>query len=280
MTNTIETVHIHARADSSRAIKWEARMQEYIKEHRPEIRFSEDNVDLLIVLGGDGTMLDAAHAFRKMNPLIMGLNLGTIGFLTAESGEEQFLKAIQRVLTGEYQVSKRMTIDVTLQRDNQQEEQTHALNEVSVQSLIGVVHLDVSIDGYTYQYIRGNGVLAATPTGSTAFNLSAHGPIMMPETRGIIISELLDHNVPTPSLIATPDKEIQISVESFRQHDTFRLEETDEPVDVILSADGRDVCAIQAGDIIHINASEKDVRFVQLDDNQFLKRIHDTFAIR
>lgn len=271
---------------SPKTKKWEVKLKKWVKNHYPNLLISpsgatseDKKADLLVVLGGDGTILEAARTYQHLDPLILGLNLGYLGFLASERKSENFMNALQKTLKGGYEILERMMIQAALERSKKEIIKMHALNDVVIQNLFGVVNLEVAVENYPIQYIRGNGVLVSTATGSTAYNLSANGPIVMPEIKCFIITELLDHNTPTPSLVVKHTKTVTIKVEDFRKTDKFYLGQSKKPVDVILGADSETV-PLMKGDKIIVKKSDRLARFVELSPNYFFQSLQEKFSFK
>jgi len=243
-------------------------------------RTKKDAPGLLIVLGGDGTILEAAQKFQKWNPLIFGLNLGHVGFLASVRDHKNFVSGLDKVLKKQYRTLPRMLIRADLIRHDKKIFSAYALNDVAVQNLLGMVDIEVLVDNHPVQYIHGTGVLIATATGTTAYNLSAHGPIVMPDIKCLIITELLDHNIPTPSLIIKRNRNIILKIKDFRKQNRFIIKKTGEAADVILTTDTETIISLQKGDKIIIRRSERLVRFAELEKNYFFKSLQEKFAFR
>ena len=145
------------------------------------------NTDLVICFGGDGTILHMAKAATRHNVPILGVNIGTMGFMAElESGE---LNKLSQLATGEYTLDKRMMLDVTVRRERDLIFHDICLNDVVITkgAVARIVHLSVRCDGVQAMECGGDGVIVATPTGSTAYNLSAGGPIVEPEAKSIVV---------------------------------------------------------------------------------------------
>lgn len=216
----------------------------------------------------------------KKTPLFLGLNLGHLGFLASIREPEQFLSGLQRFLHGEFRVVKKTMLEADVIRKGKTVFRSNAFNEVVVQHLMGMVELGIHINNAEIQFIRGSGVMVATASGSTSYNLSAHGPIVVPDLQCMIITELLDHNIPTPSIVIKDTAEVEIKVVSFRERGLLSQSSTHQPLDVILNADGATIFPLQIGDRIIIHRSSRLVRFVEFDDNHFFKSLHEKFAFR
>jgi NAD+ kinase len=278
---------IFYRKDMVAARDWEKKIVKWLGTTYPKIKILSSKKtpsdtkrapDLVIALGGDGSILEAAHHYHKWGPLVMGLNLGQVGFIASVREEENFLKGIDTVLKGNFRADPRLMILATLVRKNKPDVKFHSLNDISVQSLSGMVKLKVSIENYPFQYINGSGVLVATATGSTAYNLSLHGPIVMPNIRCFIITEIADHNIPTPSIVINRDRTITVDVEDFRKLNRFLIAGNRKKVDVALFTDGYKIIPLEKGDEIIIRESKKTVRFVELDKHYFFKSVQEKFA--
>ncbi len=274
---------------------WEKKLKNLIKSKYPKTKILEtssvppkkaSSPQLLVVLGGDGTILEAARKFERWNPLIFGLNLGHVGFLASVREKKDFIKGLTKVMKKEYKISPKMMMKAELIRKNGAKGKQfkkifsgYALNDIAVQSLLGMVKIGVYVESHPIQYINGSGILVATATGSTAYNLSAHGPIVMPDIKCFIVTEIMDHNIPTPSLVVKRNNTITLQVEDFREKNQLILKETGESADVVLSIDGS-IVALKKGDRIIIRESERLVRFVELEKNYFFKSLEEKFAFK
>lgn len=268
---------------------WEDRLTTFIQRRFPRTLILPANVipkakkespDILLVLGGDGTIIEATQKFSKWNPLIMGFNLGHVGFLASVREQKEFIPALKKALNRKFRVVPRMAIQASVFRRGKKIFSSHALNDIAVENLLGMVDINVKVAEHPVQHIHGNGVIIATATGSTAYNLSAHGPIVMPDIKCFIITELMDHNIPTPSLIVKRNRTISITIEDFRKKERFLIRTTGEPADVILATDSERIFALKKGDRINITRSERLVRFVELEKNYFFKSLQEKFAFR
>lgn len=262
------------------AERWRKKIIQWIRAHHPSVVCESAHPNLVIILGGDGTIIDAARAYLTDNPLFIGLNLGTVGFMASVRATKDFIPALKRFFEGSYTVADRMVIQASVMRGKKEVWNTTALNEIMVQNLLGMVELDVAIEDHPIQSIRGTGVFVATATGSTAYNMSAHGPIIMPNIKCMIITELLDHNIPTPSIVIKHDKKITIHIQSFRKHRRFILAESKEPVDVVLSADTARLFPLEEGDEIIIERADSSVRFAEFEESYFFKSLGEKFGFR
>ncbi|MEK7191891.1 MAG: NAD(+)/NADH kinase [Patescibacteria group bacterium] len=254
--------------ENKKAAAWAKKMQIWMNSKQPSIEFTNEKPKFLIVLGGDGAILEAARKYQGQDVTIVGFNLGHVGFLASVRKSKDFLAGLNNLLKGKYHITKRLMMSAMVERKGKAVFSTNAMNDVVVQSTLSIVELEADIQGYPIQYVRGSGLLVATATGSTGYNLSAHGPIIMPDIECFIITELLDHNIPTPSVVVKRDQEITIKILNFRKPN------------VVISADGSDPFPLQAGDVIKIRRSPRLVKFAEFEKNYFFKSLQEKFAFR
>ena len=273
-----KTIRFFLREDNKLALEWRVKIRDFLDKHYFDIQEVEGKADILFALGGDGTIIEAARRFHEQHMIIFGLNLGTVGFLASIRDPKDFFQGINRLLNGDYKTHERMMLGAEVHRKGKSVFKASAMNDFVIQNLLGLVELKVSIAGHSFQTIRGGGVLISTATGSTAFNLSAHGPVLMPNIKGMIITELLDHNIPTPSLVIKHDQTITVKVESFRQRGILSLTESGKPVDVLLLADAETAFPLEKEDEIHICKSPYLITFAEIEDNYFFKSLAQKFA--
>lgn len=279
-------VQLFFREEKSSVKLWVEKLHQWINNNYPDIRILTPNYissksaaspELLIVLGGDGTILEAARAFNRVNPLIFGLNLGTVGFLASVRIENNFLVGMEKLFSGNYQVVQRMMIRGSVERNGHTIFSSDALNEIAVKNLISMVEVDVAVDGYLVRKVRGDGVLVSTATGSTAYNLSAHGPIVMPNIKCFIITELLNHNIPTSPLVVKWNREVTLTVKSFRKIDKLCPTDFSSLPNMVFTADFHDFLYLKKGDKIILKKSPRLARFVELDNNYFFRSLQEKF---
>jgi NAD+ kinase len=153
-----------------------------------------------VVLGGDGTMLRCSHAAAKHNIPLFGINLGTLGFLTGAE-ERDGLNVLAKVLAGEYETEKRMMLEA---------ENYIALNDVLIGTSGGLKVFDLYVNNHLLDTIRADGVIVATPTGSTAYSLSAGGPILMPGSQMMVVTPVCPHSLSTRPLVIGADDIVRI----------------------------------------------------------------------
>src|SRR3989344_3948900 len=164
------TVSFSYRPNNKSALVWEKKISQYINKKNPRVKILAKNGKVVIVLGGDGAILEAARKNQNHSSRILGLNLGQVGFLASIREEKNFLHGLDKLFKGQYWIAKRMMLQANVTRSNKIIFTTSALNEIVVQNLLGMVELELRIDGDLMQNIRGTGVLISTATGSTGYN--------------------------------------------------------------------------------------------------------------
>lgn len=274
----LRTINFFLRPDNKQAVLWQKKITEWLKRNHPKLKTDGKDPDIVLALGGDGTILGAAREYQKSTPIILGLNLGQVGFLASVREPSQFLSAIEKILKGECKIIERMMLKAEVVRNRKTIFHVESLNDAVVQNPFGMVALRVDIEDHPVQNIRGTGILVATATGSTAYNLSAHGPILMPDIKGFILTEILDHNIPTPSIVVKYNRKIFIEVVDFRERGLFSISQTGQKIDVVLISDGETIFPLQKGDIVKIEQSPNMVRFAELEPHYFFKSLQEKFG--
>ena len=283
-SNNLKSAAFFYRPQNKNAARWAKKIEAWLKKNYPAVKLVLKKPQVLIVLGGDGAILEAARKYQKSSksdgPIIVGLNLGRVGFLASVRSPKKFLAGLDNFFSGKYQITERLMLETVVRRKGKNVFKVNALNDVVLQNLISVSEIEVNIGHHPIQYIRGTGVLVATATGSTAYNLSAHGPIVMPSIKCFIVSELLDHNIPTPSIVVEASEEIKLKITDFRPHGFFSLTKTGKPVDMILSADGSIFFPLKKGDVVLIKQSPYSAKFADLEKNYFFKSLQEKFTFK
>jgi len=169
--------------------------------------------DLVVVVGGDGTLLSAARWLAGHPRPILGINLGGLGFMT-ETGPEEAEAVLLDVFAGRYSVGRRMTLDATLMRGRRSVARLVVLNDavIAKSALARMIDLQVSIDGDEVTTYRGDGLIVSTPTGSTAYSLSAGGPIIHPEMTALLIAPICPHTLTMRPLVVPAGARIEVTL--------------------------------------------------------------------
>lgn len=213
--------------------------------------------DLVICFGGDGTILHMAKNATRQGKPILGVNIGTMGFMAElESGEMQLLR---RLATGEYRIDSRMMLDVTVHRGGKVILEDICLNDVVITkgAVARIVHLAVQCDGVRALECGGDGLIVATPTGSTAYSLSAGGPIVEPAAHNILITPICAHDVMSRCIVASEDRVVTVELMKNARRNAF------------LSVDGGKALRLNMGDTVTIRKSRMVTRLLQLKERSF-----------
>ncbi len=213
--------------------------------------------DMLFVFGGDGTMLKAVRMLKGRDIPVLGVNLGSLGFLTSVS-EDDIERALQCAADGDYAVSIRALADCVVVRDGKKMSAYRALNDIVVTrgSSTRIITLDIMMDDAEIMSCRGDGIIVSTPTGSTGHSLSAGGPILHPSSQVFVISLICPHTLSARPLVV-PDNKIITAISARSSGD------------MLLSVDGQTGELLSAGDRILICRSKSNARFVHLPGYEF-----------
>ncbi len=216
-------------------------------------------VDLIVVLGGDGTMLRVAREAGPHPPPLMGVNLGTLGFLSCASPLEEVAGWIRG---GHWRVSNRALISFEVQRASTREPARVGLNEVSVSRSEAArsIHVDLRIDEEFVNRYHGDGLLVATPTGSTAYSLSAGGPIVAPESGVFVITPICAHSLNSRSMVVRDGAAVELVLET-------------EGETAVLSVDGDTAGKLGPGDTVRLTRASWDLPLVMLPRQTFYQTL-------
>ncbi len=270
MTATMQTVGIISRPRREQVAAVVPKLLEWLAAHRIEALFDEETAvslpdasrkrtraelaskaNLLIVLGGDGTLLAAARVAAPCGVPILPVNLGGLGFLTSVTLDELY-PALELVLEGRHRVSERVMLSVELLRGGQVAERQRALNDVVINkgALARMVDLDLHIDdAYVCKY-RADGLIVSTPTGSTAYSLSAGGPIVYPTVDAFVITPICPHTLSDRPLVVPDAVKIEVNFEG-----------SDEPV--YMTVDGQIGIELKGGDRVRVTKAPEKLKLVR-----------------
>jgi len=282
MKNQSQTKNLSVFYHSSnkRAAFWDKKIRRWLEGKYRQIKIVDKKSDIIIALGGDGTILEAARKYHESGAIILGLNLGNVGFLASVRDEKNFLAALDDFFNGKYDIIERLMILAQVRRKGHVVFNAEALNEAVIKNPLGMVELEARVANHPVKHIRGTGILIATATGSTAYNLSAHGPIIVPDIKCFIITELMDHNIPSPSVVVKHNNTISVRVVSYRKRGLISLSKTGKKLDVLLSADGEAVFSLEEKDEVVIKSSSHLVKFAELEKNYFFKSLQEKFGFK
>ena len=233
-----------------------------------EIRFSRLDrelnwADMVICFGGDGTILHMAKAATRHRLPILGVNIGTMGFIAELENSE--LQELARIAKGEFTIDSRMMLDITVRRGGDVIFHDIALNDVAITkgAVARIVHLNVCCDGVQAMDFGGDGLLISTPTGSTAYSLSAGGPIVEPDARNILLTPICAHDIVTKCIVASDKRTVTVTMAQNARRNAF------------LSVDGGRAFKMNMGDTATIVCSRLETRLVRLKDRSFYDIINN-----
>jgi NAD+ kinase len=213
-------------------------------------------VDLLLVLGGDGTLLSMARLVGDLNVPILGVNLGGLGFLTALTADELF-PALEALLRGELLVEERMMLTARVTRQGERLSEYVALNDVVItkSAMSRIINLDVSVEGQFATAYRADGLIVSTPTGSTAYSLSAGGPIVFPTMDAVVLTPICSHTLTNRPIVLPADQPIDVTLQSDQ--------------DVMLTMDGQVGFHLKRGDRVEIRQAAARIRLLRFPQKHF-----------
>ena len=235
-----------------------------------DLRFSRlerelNSADAVICFGGDGTILHTAKAATKRGIPILGVNIGTMGCLAELESAE--LSQLPKLATGDYRLDPRMMLDVTVQRDRDIIFHDICLNDVVVTkgAVARIVYLSVECDGVQALTCGGDGVIISTPSGSTAYNLSAGGPIVEPDARNMIITPICAHDICSRCVVTSDRRVITVRMIQNARRNAF------------LSVDGGKALRLNMGDVVTIRKSKYETKLLKLNDHSFYDVVNAKF---
>ncbi len=222
----------------------------------------QDNLQLIIVVGGDGTILRVARDLACWNVPVLGINLGQKGFL-AEIEVEQMERFLQYIATGQYDFQERMMMETRLQRGDKELGNYLALNDLVISRgpFSRIIKIETYVNEDYMESYSGDGVIVSTPTGSTGYSLSAGGPIVNPSMELFVVTPICPHSLYNRSLIINSDDIMKLKVDS-RQ------------VQVVLTVDGQVRFALEDGDQIIVSRSVQKISMVCFHDYSFYRMLH------
>ncbi|MFH1139097.1 MAG: NAD(+)/NADH kinase [Pseudomonadota bacterium] len=208
-------------------------------------------VELGVVLGGDGTLLFAARTMGRYGAPLLGVNMGGLGFLTEISLSDLY-PTLEKVLAGKFEVQPRMTLEVEVRQAGLVRTSQRVLNDVVINkgAFARILDFKVKVDKLNLSSYRADGLIISTPTGSTAYNLAAGGPIVHPAHESIILTPICPFTLSNRSLILPRDVTVEIAVSR-------------EPTDVLLTSDGQVLCPLEPEDVVVVRRSERSINLVK-----------------
>jgi NAD+ kinase len=227
------------------------------------------NCNILICLGGDGTFLKVARIAYKLNIPILGINLGSLGFLT-EIDRNEIDSAVEKLVKGEYKIEDRMMLEASIIRQGQLIGQDSALNDIVISrgALSRILHVKTYINDIFVDTFPGDGLIISSPTGSTAYSLSAGGPIVEPDIDLILVTPICPHILYSRSFITAGSRMVKAFIDEDYCHEAM------------VTVDGQKGYEIRGGDIVEIKKSSHTVKLVRIESKNFFNILRSKIYYR
>ena len=225
--------------------------------------FSRDDivslVDLVFVLGGDGTMLNVSRLVAEKGIPILGINLGSLGFIT-EVNRDEIFSTVDKMLNGGCEIEERLMLSAAIRRDGKKIADYTVLNDVVINkgALARIIDLETNIDGNYVTTFKADGLIISTPTGSTAYSLSAGGPILYPTLESIVLTPICSHTLTNRPIVLPDHSKIEIIIKSLSE-------------DVFLTLDGQVGFSLRMNDVITINKAHYKTKLLLPFERNYFK---------
>lgn len=232
-----------------------------------EERVLEDEAprcDMVLVVGGDGTILEVARRLHHQPMPILGINLGTKGFMSTLEPED--IELLRKVAHGGYAVSRRMMLDVRLLRNGETLCHHTALNDAVIHGYGDCIRLSAACESGKITSFSGDGIILATPTGSTGYSMSAGGPIVEPEAQNIIISPICPHAIGARSFVLGANRIVKVTAEHLHGRRAY------------LSVDGKWTVDLAGGDVLEVSRAEHETLMVDLELKSFFESAYEKLS--
>jgi len=230
------------------------------------ITLQASDADFVITFGGDGTILKTARAVAEYEVPIIAVNMGDMGFMAELEPEE--IDGIRRVMDGDYKIVSRIMLDVSLSRDGETIFEDFALNDIVIKGINKVITLELFGDDNAISSFTGDGAVIATPTGSTAYSMSAGGPIVEPDASNIIITPICPHVLTAKSFVLAPERVVRVVLGGRKVNTT------------VMTVDGQDITSFKEGDELVVKVSKRQARFISLSNRSFYKKVYEKLGER
>ncbi len=240
-----------------------------IRSRYTDARKVPKDTQCILVLGGDGTIIQASRDLLNLQIPMVGINLGTLGYL-AEVGAQSIEPLLEKLIQDEYYVEERMMIQGELKREGQSIYRDVALNDIVLGrgGPLGVIKFELCVNGECLNHYKADGMIVATPTGSTAYNLSAGGPILAPNSSMFVLTPICTHSLSSRSIVLPDDSIIELIYQG----------ENKRKAKAVVSYDADTSCWIENGDTIRITCSEKKAKLIRISKVSFLETLRKKMA--
>lgn len=233
----------------------------------PKLKFSADifsEIDLALVFGGDGTLIKVAQICADYDIPMLGVSFGHLAFIT-QINSDQLIQTLENFIAGKLHSETRMMVQAEIVRDNQVIQCIHGLNEIVIHRNIAlhVISMEICIEGQFLTNLVADGLIVSTPTGSTAYNLSAGGPIVDHHLSALVVTTISPHSLSARPIVLRPEALIEITLIGGE--------------DAVLSCDGQDYLHLLHNDVVRLTRSPRVVRLVCVEHGDFLKKLEEKF---
>jgi NAD+ kinase len=220
-----------------------------------------EGIECILVLGGDGTLLNVASEIEELDIPLYGINLGTVGFLT-ECDVDSIETCLARLMSDEFTIEERMMIKGVVTKSDGTQYRKRALNDIVISraGFSRIIGLNVWVDGQILDTYEADGVIVATPTGSTGYNLSAGGPVVSPNASLVVITPVSPHSLTSKSIILSGNEKISIEIAKKRKT---------QDTEAFVSFDGGNDATLSVGDVVDIYRSNKITKLIKACDVNF-----------
>lgn len=231
-----------------------------------------EDTECILVLGGDGTLIQVAGIISDMDIPMLGINMGNLGFL-AEVEKDSVFDALEKVFSGEYHIEERMMLSGETNISGIKMKQVHALNDVVISrnGQLRIINFDIYVNQNLLYSISADGMIVSTPTGSTAYNLSAGGPIVAPYAEGILLTPICPHSLTMRPILLSKDDEIKIEIGSGSDFRNTAAEVT---------FDGGSACPLNEGDSVTIKKSFSNTKIIKISNKTFYETLSKKMSDR
>lgn len=288
LNKQLTKIGIVTKRDNSHYKKLIVELAKYLKDKHKDIYFDNNSfkyiegakggyskeellnkTDLVIALGGDGTLLKTARNTQRKKTLVLGVNLGTVGFLS-EATPDNLYETLDKIFAGQYTIDKRALLRVTVYRNNKKIETFLALNDAVINqgAFARLIRLELEINSRKLVSFSADGVIVSTPTGSTAHSLSAGGPIVHPSIQGITITPICPRSLSMRPIIVPDSRQLTLIVETHRR---------DEAATIGLTLDGQEMIKLEYGDKITCRRSRRYL-YLTRTRNRYYKQLRDKLS--
>lgn len=227
----------------------------------------QENIDCVIVLGGDGTFIQTVRDFAGFDLPLVGVNIGTVGFLTTIEMDELY-EGLDALIDGDYTIQNRMLLHGTVYREGRRLHKSIAFNDVIVTraGFSRLVELKIYVDDQLLDIYAADGVIISTPAGSTGYNLSAGGPVVFPETEMMIITPICPHSLSARSVVVPAHARIRVEIGKRRKT---------QKEEAMVTYDGDTVCELESSDVVEIIQASKHVPIINIRQKSFSETLRN-----